>query len=82
MYAIRDEQVQAECLRVLQDLHPAAPTRAELVRLLRDTQVTADAAHRAVCDLERMGAVDVLKDGDLVRLPLAVAAVLRLASVQ
>lgn len=81
VYAIRDDQVQAECLRVLQDLYPAPPTRTELVRLLLDSQITEDAAQRAVRALNAIGAVDILKDGDLVRLPLAVAAALRLAAV-
>jgi hypothetical protein len=81
VYVVRDEQVQAECLRLLQDLHPATPTRVELARLLVDEQVTEDAAQRAIRDLNAVGAVDILKDHDLVRLPLAVAAALRLAAV-
>ncbi len=80
-YAIRDDQVQAECLRVLQDLYPASPTHAELVRLLLDSQITEDTAQRAIRDLHATGAVDILKDSNLVRLPLAIATALRLAAV-
>lgn len=80
MYVIRDEQAQAECLRVLRDLYPVTPTRAELVRRLLDAQITEEGARNAIRDLASMGTVDILTD-DLVRLPLAVAAALRLAQV-